>query len=106
MAKQLRTDAAEQVLGRIYESRLTEAAFGYEKLAELLKERKGALLVRRQPQADARLKGFVLELANFTTRLCGNPLCGCLAITAAVVFCRSDMTPNTVRKMLVHAPRP
>jgi hypothetical protein len=95
MAKQLRADAIEQERLGLYESqRFVEAALAYEELAGRSR------LVKRQPRGDARLKRFVMALADITKNVFGSPLYGSVATIANVVFSRDDLTSGRVRKML------
>jgi hypothetical protein len=108
MAKNLRADASEQERLGLYEGRrMMEAACAYEELVKLPAPAPGrVLLVTRQPQGAARLKGFVMTLGDTTKAVFGTPLCGSAATTANVVFSGNDLTGDAVRKMLSHAPRP
>jgi hypothetical protein len=108
MAKQLRADAAEQErLGLYVDRRIAEAALSYEELADVPAPAPGrSLLVTRQHQGDARLKGFMIVLAHITKNVFGSPLYGSVATTANVVFSRDDLTFGTVRKTLFLVPCP
>jgi len=108
MAKDLRADAAEQERLGLYEGRrMMEAAGAYDELVKVPAPAPArVLLVMRQPQGEARLKGFVMALGDTTKAVFGTPLCGSVATTANVVFGGNDLTGDGVRKMLSHAPRP
>lgn len=104
MAQQLRDDAEERT--GFGTTALKEAARYYEVLVKTSAPPQRELFVQRKPKAHARLKGFVMELADITKAVFGNPLCGCLATTTNVTFGVSALTADGVRKMLVYTPRP
>ena len=108
MAKDLRADASEQEQLGLYDGRwMTEAACTYEELAKVPAPGPGrSLLVTRPPRGRTRHKGFVITLSSITKNVFGTSLCGCVATTANVVFGGDEITADTVRKMLSHAPRP
>src|SRR5262249_50330461 len=102
MAKTIRADAAEEQRVRGYfDHRLLDAAFAYEELADDAVGPLGtAVLVRRKPRSEPRLKGFFVALGPPPQFFLGPRLCGTVATLTNVPLERSDLRDEKVQKFL------
>jgi hypothetical protein len=106
MANRLRADAVKHSEG-YPDQRLLNAAYRYEELANnIAPTNNSPLLVQRKHRGDPALRGFVIALADMTNEIFNARLYGTVSTIANVVFDRSDISAENVRKMLrIASPR-
>jgi hypothetical protein len=103
MARRIRADLALRKPYSSATTRLSDAAFAYEELADQAAPPPGdPLLVTRQRRGDKHQNGFVIALVGTTTAVFGSPLYGVVATMTNVAFGCSHWTDAKVRKMAAH----
>lgn len=101
MAERLRADSKQIGLSKFRSlNPLLAAAFFYEELADRKAPSPNDPLLVRRSGRDARLRGYVITLAETNRQIFKVPLYGIIANVVNVVFKRDDLTARAVREIL------